>query len=142
MRLFLMYQGSLNPKNRFLLKKSVLGSSRTLRHTGTHESEYRGHPLMVSGISPSSIIKDRSNKCSLIIIGYLLGIALSFQVCIVFLMGLWSCEVYISIVQKQNVVGVKKNYIKTLVLKWNSVGLKIVKPKNLLLVMIGRQVNV
>ena len=53
-----MSQGSLDPKIRFLCQK-VCSVARgrhidTLTDTDTHESEYRGHPFMVSGTFPST----------------------------------------------------------------------------------------
>ena len=53
---FLMSQGSLNPKVRFLGQK-VCSVAR--ERTDTHESDYCGHPFRVSGVFPSTIIKDR-----------------------------------------------------------------------------------
>ena len=46
-----MFQGSLDPKIRFLGQKV---SSVARRQTDRHESEYRGHPFRVSGIFPST----------------------------------------------------------------------------------------
>ena len=61
MRFFLMSQGSLDPKIRFIGQKvcSVAREqtdkrTHTHTHTDTHESEYRGHPFRVSGIFPST----------------------------------------------------------------------------------------
>ena len=55
MRFFLMSQGSLNPKIRFLGQKMCSAArGRTHRQTETHESENRGHPFRVSGIFPST----------------------------------------------------------------------------------------
>ena len=51
MRFFLMFQGSLDQKIRFLGQKvSSVARRQTHRHTDTHECEYRGHPFRVSGI--------------------------------------------------------------------------------------------
>ena len=66
MRFFLMSQGSLNPKIRFLgKKKNVLGSSltdkQTHRQTDTHEREYRGgHPFGGLGFFPSKSVQNIS----------------------------------------------------------------------------------
>ena len=50
-----MFQGSLDPKIRFLGQKvCCVARLRTDRHTDTHESENRGHPFRVSGIFPST----------------------------------------------------------------------------------------
>ena len=63
MRFFLISQGSLNPKIRFLgqnvcsvawLQTDRQTHRQTDRHTDRHESEYRGHPYRVSGIFPST----------------------------------------------------------------------------------------
>ena len=59
---FLMSQGSLDPKIRFIGQKvcsvaRVQTHRHTDRHTDRHESEYRGHPFRVSGISPSTCHK-------------------------------------------------------------------------------------
>ena len=63
MRFFLMFQGSLNTKIRFLGQKvcSVAREhtdrqtdGRTDRQTDTHESDYCGHPFRVSGVFPST----------------------------------------------------------------------------------------
>ena len=59
MRFFLMSQGSLSPKIRFLGQKvcsvaRVQRDTQTDRQTDTHESENRGHPFRVSGIFPST----------------------------------------------------------------------------------------
>ena len=63
MRFFLMSQGSLDPKIRFIGQKvcsvaRVQTDTQTHRHTDRqtdrHESEYRGHPFRVSGIFPST----------------------------------------------------------------------------------------
>ena len=51
MRFFLMFQGSLDQKIRFLGQKV---SSVALQQTHRHESEYRGYPFRVSGIFPST----------------------------------------------------------------------------------------
>ena len=56
---FLMCQGSLNPKIRFLGQKMCSAARgrtdrQTDRQTDTHESENRGHPFRVSGIFPST----------------------------------------------------------------------------------------
>ena len=51
MRFFLMSQGSLNPKIRFLGQKVC---SVAHGQTDTHESEYRGHPFRVSGCFSST----------------------------------------------------------------------------------------
>ena len=61
MRFFLMSQGSLNPKIRFLGQKVCpvargQTDTQTHRHTDTHESDYRGHPFRVSGIFPSTYL--------------------------------------------------------------------------------------
>ena len=48
---FLISQGSLNPKIRFLAQ-NLWSVARV--HTDTHESEYRGPPFRVSGIFPST----------------------------------------------------------------------------------------
>ena len=61
---FLMSQGSLNPKIRFLGQKVwPVARGRTHTQTGSqtdrHESDYRGHPFRVSGVFPLPIIKDR-----------------------------------------------------------------------------------
>ena len=49
-RFFLMFQGSFNPKIRFLSPKVCSVAT----HTDTHESENRGHPFGVSAIFPST----------------------------------------------------------------------------------------
>ena len=55
MRFFLMSQGSLDPKIRFLGQKVCsVARVQTHRQTHRHESEYRGHPFRVSGIFPST----------------------------------------------------------------------------------------
>ena len=55
MRFFLMSQGSLNPKIRFLGQKVCpVARRQTDRQTDTHESDYRGHPFRVSGVFPST----------------------------------------------------------------------------------------
>ena len=57
MPFFLMAQGSLNPKIRFLAKKNCdqqLAYSDTDRQTYRHESDYCGHPFRVSGVFPST----------------------------------------------------------------------------------------
>ena len=51
MRFFLMSQGSINPKIRFLGQKVC---SVAHLHTGRHESDYCGHPFRVSGVFPST----------------------------------------------------------------------------------------
>ena len=52
---FLMSQGSLDPKIRFLGRLVChVARGQTDRHTDRHESEYRGHPFRVSGIFPST----------------------------------------------------------------------------------------
>ena len=48
-----MFQGSLDPKIRFLGQK-VCSVARLHTHTDTHRSEYRGHPFRVSRIFPST----------------------------------------------------------------------------------------
>ena len=54
MRFFLMSQGSLDPKIRFIGQKVCsVARVHTDRQTDRHESEYRGHPFRVSGIFPS-----------------------------------------------------------------------------------------
>ena len=67
MRFFLMSQGSLYPKIRFLAKKRcsvarVQTHRQTDRQTDTHESEYRGHPFRVSGIFPSTYYQGAVQK--------------------------------------------------------------------------------
>ena len=59
MRFFLMSQGSLNPKIRFLGQKVCpVARERTYRQTDRqtdrHESDYCGHPFRVSGVFPST----------------------------------------------------------------------------------------
>ena len=55
MRFFLMSQGSLYPKIRFIGQKVCsVARIHTYTQTHRHESEYRGHPLRVSGFSPST----------------------------------------------------------------------------------------
>ena len=55
MRFFLMSQGSLDPKIRFIGQKVCsVARVQTDGHTDRHESEYRGHPFRVSGIFPST----------------------------------------------------------------------------------------
>ena len=59
MRFFLMSQGSLDPKIRFLGQKvcfvaRVQTDTQTDTQTDRHESEYIGHPFRVSGIFPST----------------------------------------------------------------------------------------
>ena len=56
---FLMSQGSLDPKIRFLGQKMcsvvrIQTDTQTDTHTDRHESEYRGHPFRVSGVFPST----------------------------------------------------------------------------------------
>ena len=51
MRFFLISQGSMNPKSRFLCQK-VCSVAR--KQTHRHEREYRGHPFKVSRICPST----------------------------------------------------------------------------------------
>ena len=56
---FLMSQGSLNPKIRFLSKKVCPAArgrtdGQTHRQTDTHESDYWMHPFRVSGVFPST----------------------------------------------------------------------------------------
>ena len=71
MRFFLMSQGSLDPKIRFLDQKVCsVARKQTHTYTHTHEREYRGHPVRVSGIFPSFLqptIKDRSNNTSILV---------------------------------------------------------------------------
>ena len=59
MRFFLMSQGSLDPKIRFIGQKvfsvtRVQTDGHTDTQTDRHESEYRGHPFRVSGNVPST----------------------------------------------------------------------------------------
>ena len=58
MLFFLMSQGSLNQKIRFLGQKMCLARVRTDTHThtqtDTHESDYCGYPFKVSGVFPST----------------------------------------------------------------------------------------
>ena len=55
MRFFLMSQGSLNLKIRFLGQKVCpVARGQTDRRTDTHESDYRGHPFRVSRVFPST----------------------------------------------------------------------------------------
>ena len=55
MRFFLMSQGSLNPKIRFLGQKVCpVARGHTDRQTHRHESDYCGHPFRVSGVLPST----------------------------------------------------------------------------------------
>ena len=55
MRFFLMSQGSLDPKIRFLGQKvSSVAWTQTDTQTDRHESEYRGQPFRVSGIFSST----------------------------------------------------------------------------------------
>ena len=63
MRFFLMSQGSLDPKIKFLGKKvRHVARGQTDRqththahtHARTHESDYCGHPFKVSGVFPST----------------------------------------------------------------------------------------
>ena len=58
---FLIPKELLIPKNRFLGQK-VCPVARV--QTDIHESEYRGHPFMVSILSHQPIIKDRSINSS------------------------------------------------------------------------------
>ena len=52
---FLMSQGSLDPKIRFIGQKVCsVARVQTDTQTDRHESEYRGHPFRVSGIFPST----------------------------------------------------------------------------------------
>ena len=55
MRFFLISQGSLNPKIRFLAQK-LLSVTRVRRHRDTdrHESDHCVHPFRVSGVFPST----------------------------------------------------------------------------------------
>ena len=55
MRFFLIFQGSLNPKIRFLAQK-LRYPARVQRHRQTHrhDSDYCGHPFGVSGVFPSA----------------------------------------------------------------------------------------
>ena len=55
MRFFLMSQGSLDPKIRFLDEKMCsVARVQTDRQTDRHESEYRGHPFKVLGVFSST----------------------------------------------------------------------------------------
>ena len=52
---FLMSQGTLDPKSRFLGQKMCfVARVQTDTQTDKHESEYKGHPFRVSGIFPST----------------------------------------------------------------------------------------
>ena len=64
-----MFQGSLNPKIRFLAQKlwsvaRVQTHTHTDRQTDTHESEYWGHPFRVSGFFPSTYHQGSAQKNS------------------------------------------------------------------------------
>ena len=56
MRFFLMSQGSLDPKIRFIGQKLCsVARAQTDRQTDRHESDYCGHPTFrVSGVFPST----------------------------------------------------------------------------------------
>ena len=63
MRFFLISQGSLNPKIRFLGQKMCsVARLQTDTHTDRHESDYCRHPFRVSGDFLQPIIKDRPNN--------------------------------------------------------------------------------
>ena len=63
---FLMSQGSLNPKIRFLGQKMwSVAWLRTDRQTDTHESDYCGPHSGFKEFFFQSIIKDRPNKCKI-----------------------------------------------------------------------------
>ena len=60
---FLMSQGSLNPKIRFLGQKVCTAArERTDGHTDRHESDYCGHPFRVSGVFPSTYHQGSAQK--------------------------------------------------------------------------------
>ena len=67
MRFFLMSQGSLDPKIRFIGQKVCsVARVQTDRQTHRHESEYRGHPFRVSGMFPSTYHNPKMDKKFLI----------------------------------------------------------------------------
>ena len=60
---FLMSQGSLDPKIRFLGQQVCsVARVQTDIQTDRHEIEYRGHPFRVSGIFPSTYHQGSAQK--------------------------------------------------------------------------------
>ena len=65
MRFFLMSQGSLDPKIRFIGQKVCsVTCVQTDRQTHRHESEYTGHPFRVLGFFPSTYHQGSVQKYS------------------------------------------------------------------------------
>ena len=63
MLFFLISQGSLNPKIRFLGQKVwPVARGRTDAKTDRHESENRGHPFIVSGVFPATYHQESAQK--------------------------------------------------------------------------------
>ena len=63
MRFFLMSQGSLDPKIRFLGQNVCsVAREQTDTQTDRHESEYRGYPFRVSGFFPSTYHQGSAQK--------------------------------------------------------------------------------
>ena len=70
MRFFIMSQGSVNPKIRFLGQKVCsVARLQTDTQTDRHESDYRGHPFRVSGVFPSTYHQGSAQKSKFLIVG-------------------------------------------------------------------------
>ena len=60
---FLMSQGSLNPRIRFLGQKLwAIARVQTDGRTDGDDSDYRGHPFRVSGVFPSTYHQGSAQK--------------------------------------------------------------------------------